>query len=659
MCGISGILKLDGGLVDRNLLGRMIARLRHRGPDASGIQIAGAAGLGHARLSIIDLQGGAQPMSSMDGRLWITFNGEIFNYIELRQQLLGKGHRFATRSDTEVILNAYREYGEDCVHHFNGQWAFAIWDVEARKLFLSRDRFGVRPLFYTQTEDSFLFASEIKALLACPEVPAEVDLASLDQIFTFWVTLPPRTAFKNIFQVPPGCSLTVENADVRLRSYWSVSYPEISGNSDTNEQRLAEELLHLLEDATRIRLRSDVPVGAYLSGGIDSTVTTALMRKIAGDRLRSFSITFEDAEFDEKIYQDEASAFLGTQHSNVSCSSDDIAQVFPDVIWHTEQPVIRTAPAPMFLLSRLVHENGFKVVLTGEGADEVLGGYDIFKEAKIRQFWGRNLESQWRPLLLKRLYPYMENIQRQSGEYLQRFFRVTAEDLASPFFSHLPRWELTAKLKQFFSPEVREANANCDGFPEMESRLPPAYRSWSYFRQAEYLEAKYLLPGYILSSQGDRMAMAHSVEGRYPFLDYRVVEFAAKLPPNLKMKVLDQKHLLKRAFAGLIPESITRRPKQPYRAPDGKSFFGVHSTDYAEELLSPEAIRQNGIFNAQAVTGLVQKFKNGRASSVKDNMAMVGVLSTQLLVHQFINQRSQEPARCSQPILNEKSIALS
>lgn len=659
MCGISGVLKLDGGPVDRDVLGGMIATLRHRGPDASGIHIAGAVGLAHARLSIIDLQGGAQPMSSMDGRLWITFNGEIFNYIELREELLGKGYRFATRSDTEVILNAYREYGEDCVRHFNGQWGFAIWDAEARKLFLSRDRFGVRPLFYTQTADSFLFASEIKALLACPEVPAEIDLESLDQIFTFWVTLPPKTAFENIFQVPPGCSLTVEDGEVRVSPYWPVSYPEIPGNSDLEEKRLAEELLHLLWDATRIRLRSDVPVGAYLSGGIDSTVTTALMRKIAGDRLRSFSITFEDAEFDEKTYQDEASAFLGTQHSNVSCSSDDIAQVFPDVIWHTEQPVIRTAPAPMFLLSRLVHENGFKVVLTGEGADEVLGGYDIFKEAKIRQFWGRNLESEWRPLLLRRLYPYMENLQRQSPEYLQRFFRVTAEDLGSPFFSHLPRWELTAKLKQFFSPEVREANANCDAVRDMETRLPSAYRSWSYFRQAEYLEAKYLLSGYILSSQGDRMAMAHSVEGRYPFLDYRVVEFAAKLPANLKMKVLDQKHLLKRAFSGSIPESITRRPKQPYRAPDGKCFFGANAVDYAEELLSPEAIRQNGIFNAQAVTLLAQKFKDGRASSVKDNMALVGVLSTQLLVHQFINQRSQEPARCPQLTLNDKSIALS
>jgi asparagine synthase (glutamine-hydrolysing) len=659
MCGIAGVLKLKRDRVDRDQLGSMIATLRHRGPDATGIHISGAAGLAHARLSIIDLEGGAQPMSTRDGHLWITFNGEIFNYIELREELVAKGHRFSTRSDTEVILNAYREYGEDCVHHFNGQWAFAIWDTSKHKLFLSRDRFGVRPLFYTQTAESFLFASEIKALLTCPDVPAEVDLQGLDEIFTFWVTLAPRTVFKNIFQLPPACSLTVKDGNVRVRQYWSLSYLEAEGSKVADEQLLAEELLHLLDDATRIRLRSDVPVGAYLSGGIDSTVTTALAKRIANDRLRSFAITFDDHEFDEKSYQDEASAFLGTQQSSVCCSSDDIARIFPEVIWHTEQPVIRTAPAPMFLLSKLVRETGFKVVLTGEGADEVLGGYDIFKEAKIRRFWGRNLESRWRPLLLKRLYPYMENIQRQPTAYLKHFFHVTAEDLTSPFFSHLPRWELTAKLKQLFSADVREATEKYDGFREIERVLPSDYRSWSDLSQAEYLEAKYLLPGYILSSQGDRMAMAHSVEGRYPFLDHRVVEFAAKLPPNLKMKVLDQKHLLKRAVAGLIPESIVRRPKQPYRAPDGKCFFGSPAVDYAQEQLSPEAVRQNGLFDAQAVTGLVNKFKNGRASSVRDNMAMVGVLSTQLLVHQFINQRTQRPKTCMQQTLKVTSATLS
>jgi len=659
VCGIAGRLNFNREPVNREQLGRMIGTLSHRGPDASGVHVAGEVGLAHARLSIIDLDGGAQPMSSADGRLWITFNGEIFNYIELREELVAKGHRFLTRSDTEVILNAYREFGEDCVRHFNGQWAFAIWDTQDHKLFLSRDRFGVRPLFCTETANSFLFASEIKALLTCPEVQGEIDLQGLDQIFTFWVTLPPRTVFKNIFHLPPGCSLSVENGVVRIHEYWSASYAEAADAHTANEGQLAEELSWLLEDATRIRLRSDVPVGAYLSGGIDSTITTGLVRKIANDRLRSFSITFEDAEFDEKSYQDEASAFLGTQHSNVSCSSSDIARIFPEVIRHTEQPVIRTAPAPMFLLSKLVRDAGFKVVLTGEGADEVLGGYDIFKEAKIRQFLGRNPDSKWRPLLLRRLYPYMQNIQRQPTAYLKHFFRVAPEDLSNPFFSHLPRWELTAKLKQLFSAEVREATAKFDEVGEMESALPPAYRSWSYFGRAEYLEARYLMPGYILSSQGDRMAMAHSVEGRYPFLDYRVVEFAARLPANIKMKGLDQKHLLKRAFRGRVPESIERRPKQPYRAPDGKCFVGASTVDYAEDLLSPAAIRQNGIFDENAVSALVNKFKSGRASSIKDNMAIVGVLSTQLVIQQFINQRKEGTETCTESKFRTTSTLLS
>jgi len=638
MCGISGVLKVDGGQADPNLLGRMIATLHHRGPDASGVHVSGVAGLAHARLSIIDLQSGAQPMSTADRRLWITFNGEIFNYIELREELLSKGHTFVTRSDTEVILNAYREYGEDCVSQFNGQWAFAIWDTTERKLFLSRDRAGVRPLFYTQTRNSFLFASEIKALFACSEVPKEFDPCGMDQIFTFWAPIPPRTAFKNIFQLPPAHSLTVKGSDVRVRQYWSVSYTGGVNSRDGNERKAAEELLHLLQDATRIRLRSDVPVGAYLSGGLDSTLTTAFVGRLAGDRLRSFSIAFDDTEFDESPYQQEASSFLRTQHSKVTISHTDIAEVFPQVIQHTEQPIVRTAPVPMFLLSRLVNESGFKVVLTGEGADEVLGGYDIFKEAKIRRFWGTNLNSKWRPLLLKRLYPYLQDFQRQSAANLKHFFRVTPEDLASPLFSHLPRWALTARLKLLFSADFRAAIGKYDALGEIEEALPSEFGSWTHFAQAEHLETKYFLPGYLLSSQGDRMAMAHSVEGRYPFLDYRVVEFAAKLPVNLKMKVLNEKYLLKLACKELVPESILARRKQPYRAPDGRCFFDASAPSYVPELLSPCAIKENGIFDAQAVCALVSKFRAGKASSVKDDMALVGVLSTQLLATQFTNQ---------------------
>jgi asparagine synthase (glutamine-hydrolysing) len=648
MCGICGLLNYDSSPADEELIGEMIATIRHRGPDDCGTFTDGNVGLGHSRLSIIDLAGGHQPMQNRDGTLSITFNGEIFNYIELRRELEQRGHRFATQSDTEVILHSYEEEGERCVDRFNGQWAFALWDSKRDKLFLSRDRLGVRPLFYAQTANSFLFASEIKALLASSAVSREIDLCGLDQIFTFWSTIPPRTPFKDIFQLPPGCSLTIEDKRLCIRQYWSISYPTAAESFLGNEEKLASELLDLLSNATRIRLRSDIPVGTYLSGGIDSTVTTALASAIVGSRLRSFSITFEDTEFDESRFQQEASSFLGTQHTAVNCSSQDIARVFPEVIWHAEQPILRAAPAPMFLLSKLVEESGFHVVVTGEGADEILGGYDIFKEAKIRRFWGRDLTSHFRPLLLKRLYPYMEGIQRQSLAYLQHFFRVTEQDLANPFFSHLPRWELTARLKLLFSADVIAQLRDYDAIEELSHTLPAAFHAWPPFNQGEYLEATGLLPGYILSSQGDRMAMAHSVEGRYPFLDHQVVEFAAKLSPDLKMKVLNEKYLLKRASAQLIPPSVSRRPKQPYRAPDGKCFFGHAAPDYVLELLSPAAVRKSGIFNPRAVTILVDKFRVGRATSTKDNMALIGVLSTQLLLHRFSNQTRRSCEQCHQ-----------
>jgi len=643
MCGIAGIIKTDGGVPHRERLRGMIAEIAHRGPDAQGIHCDGPAGLAHARLSIIDVEGGSQPMSIADGRLSITFNGEIFNYIELRDELIAKGHKFITRSDTEVILHLYQEEGESCVQRLNGQWAFAIWDATKQQLFMSRDRLGVRPLFYTQMKDTFIFASEIKAIFANPEIPRELDFRALDQVFTFWVILPPRTAFTNICQLPPGHSLVLQNNKLRVYEYWNVGYGA-DDPSDGHEKQLTEDLLNLLLDATKIRLRSDVPVGAYLSGGLDSTVISALAHQLVGDRLRTFSIGFGDIEFDESDYQRQASAFLHTEHSSVSCSYGDIAAAFPKVVWHSEQPVLRTAPAPMLLLSKLVRESGFKVVLTGEGADEILGGYDIFKETKIRQFWGKDLASHRRPLLLKRLYPYMDGIQRQSSAYLKSFFHVTAEDLASPFFSHLPRWELTARLKLFFSDDVRAEMRDADSLACIEHDLPQSYSSWTTFKRAEYLETKYLLPGYILSSQGDRMAMANGIEGRYPFLDHRIVEFAAKLPSRLKMKVLNQKYILKQACNGLIPPSIRSRHKQPYRAPDGKSLSS--SATYLDDTLSSTRIEQDGIFDSRSTSALIAKFKAGRATSARDSMALVGILSTQLLLQQFVHT-SRGPSICN------------
>jgi len=644
MCGISGILNFDHQPVLPGILEDMIGRLAHRGPDATGVFMQDQLGLAHSRLSIIDLAGGQQPMHSEDRSLSITFNGEIFNYVELRSDLIQKGHRFVTRSDTEVILHLYQEEGEDCVHKLNGQWAFAIWDSRKRTLFVSRDRLGIRPVFYVDTGRAFIFASEIKALFAHPEVPRNLDTHGLNQLFTFWVTLPPRTAFKNVNELPPGHSLTVRDGQVRVSRYWGLRYEpeERTEDSERLAQRSAERLLELLVDATRIRLRSDVPVGAYLSGGLDSSVITALVLGINNAPVRTFSVSFEDVEYDERCYQQEVVSFLGTEHEEIRCSRQDIARNFPAVIWHAEKPLVRTAPAPLYLLSRLVHRQGFKVVLTGEGSDEMLGGYDIFKEMKIRRFFGTQPGSRRRPLLLARLYPYMENLQNQSPAYLKAFFHVDPAEINNPFFSHLPRWELTSKLKLFLSDALRNELQGSDVYAEMEAILPQEYTSWNSFARAQYLEAAYLLPGYILSSQGDRVAMAHSVEGRFPFLDYRLVEFAGGLPPRLKMKVLNEKYLLKRCTEHLVPKSITQRPKQPVRAPGAECFFGPETPEYVDEMISPERLQDAGIFDVIAVQKLVEKFRQGRAIGTKDSMALVAILSTQLLAYQFLERYEQQ-----------------
>ena len=641
MCGIAGILSLDGAPATGVPVEAMVRAIAHRGPDAQGLHVEGPCALGHARLSIIDVAGGHQPMTNEDGSLWITFNGEIFNYVELRRDLEQRGHRFSTNSDTEVILHLYEEKGDACVHELNGQWAFGLWDNRRRRLFLSRDRIGVRPLYYTATPTQFLFASEMKALCVNPAVRREIDLEVLDQIFTFWAPLAPRTILKHVSELPPGHSLSVDANGQQLQAYWRPSYRV--DDRLKNADACADELLDLLTDATRIRLRSDVPVGAYLSGGLDSSVITALVNRLATDRLRTFSVTFDESEFDESRYQDDVVGYLNTEHSRIRCSNADIGDVFQDVVWHAERPIVRTAPAPLYLLSKLVRDSGYKVVLTGEGADEMLGGYDIFKEAKIRAFWASQPDSARRPQLLKRLYPYLQNVQSQPDAFLQAFFRVGA-GTSNCFFSHLPRWQMTARMKILLSADAQARLASYDSLAELKASLPGDFDTWDWFARAQYLETAVLLPGYILSSQGDRVAMAHAVEGRFPFLDHRVVKFAASIPPALKMKVLNEKYILKRAAAAanLVPPSVTRRSKQPYRAPEAVSFVTPnrrgHLPEYVETLLAPDRVERDGVFHPVAATKLVAKVRAGRAIGIRDNMSFVAMLSTQLFIDRFINR---------------------
>jgi asparagine synthase (glutamine-hydrolysing) len=649
MCGIAGYCFLTERTGSPSAALRpMLDAMRHRGPDDAGMHIEGRAGLGHVRLSILDLEGGRQPLSNEDDSVWVSFNGEIFNYLELRHALKARGHVFRTRSDTETIVHLYEERGLDCLDSFNGDFAFALWDSRRARLMLARDRMGVRPLYYTRAGDVLVFASEIKPLLQFPGVQARLDPIALDQCFTCWFPLAPRTAFEGIFELPPGHVLVAEGGRIRVRPYWQPRYPSVTQNRDDRrtEHSLAEELEALLLDATRLRLRADVPVGAYLSGGLDSSVTTALMRRVGADRPRSFSLGFESEEFDETPFQQQMVEALGTEHSALTCTRSAIADAFPDVVRHAERPILRTAPAPLYLLARRVRQAGIKVVMTGEGADEILGGYDIFKEAKVRRFWARQPNSAWRPLLLGRLYPYLPRLQGQPQPWLKAFFGADLHATDDPLFSHLPRFALTRRIRQFYSAEMRASLGRYDAAEELRRSLPIEFRTWHPLSQAQYLETAHLLPGYILSSQGDRMAMAHGVEGRFPFLDHRLVEFAARIPPRMKLNGLREKYLLRRALGRYLPAGIAARPKQPYRAPESESFFGADAPAYVHELLSPEAIRRAGYFAPGPVEKLLKKCRAGAGLGIGDNMALVGILSTQLLDHQFIRGR---PVRLTHP----------
>ncbi len=618
---------------------RMLGMIRHRGPDQFGIFQDAAATLGSARLSIIDLSSGQQPISNEDGSLWIVFNGEIFNYVELRPDLESRGHRFATSSDTEVLLHLYEEYGAQCLDLLNGQFAFAIWDCRRRRIFLARDRLGIRPLFYAVKDRTLLFASEVKALLAFPGMAAEIDPLTLDQVFTYWSPLPGRTAFRGIHALPAGHFLEPRGTEAIPKRYWSVSYPpeaitSLRENAAKTDERL-ERLRELLADATLIRLRSDVPVGAYLSGGLDSSVITQLVSAHAGQRLATFSITFDDPDYDESEFQLRMSRFLGTRHEIVRATHADIARVFPSVIWHTEVPTTRTAPAPMFLLSQLVRNSGFKVVLTGEGADEVLAGYDIFKEAAIRRFWARRPDSSLRPLLLRRLYADIPGMAKTSTPFLTAFFRNGLTELDSPYYSHLVRWRNNARSRRFFSEHVMEAVARG---PESVLVLPESFSTWGGLQRAQYLESTIFLSEYILCSQGDRVAMAHSVESRMPFLDFRVVEFCNSLPSNMKLRGLRDKYLLRRLGRECLPDRLWERPKRPYRAPIQKSFFAPPVPEYVRELLSAGQIEEAGLFRPGAVEQLVKKVTSGAAIGETDEMALAGMLSAQLLYRQFVRE---------------------
>lgn len=643
MCGIAGILRAhqDAGAIKKAIRG-MVAALKHRGPDGWGLYCGRDLALGHTRLSIVDLAGGHQPMRSH--RYVISYNGEIYNHPEIREALEKKGFLFSTASDTEVVLKAFEAYGTGAFRVFNGQFAMLIWDRREKRLMAARDRYGIRPLYVLEHGGGWYFSSEIKAFDAIEGLRRTPDMQALFEHALLWNTLADGTCYKKIRSLSPGTFETfTPQGRGRATRYYEIG--ESDGASPATLEEAEEALRALLLESVRLRLRSDVPVGAYLSGGIDSSVITHLTARCKPDRLKTFSVAFEDAEFDESFFQKEMVSRIGSDHRALQVVCRQIGDHFLDAAYHFERPVFRTAGVPLYLLSKKVREEGIKVVLTGEGADEVLCGYDSFKELKLLEFWGRDPASRLRPLLIKRLYPHLLHYSnpRQYGLmklYYEGFLGEYDNELAGLNI----RVGNNRALANYFNKDFSLSFEKEKLLERVRRVLPDNFASWTLLQKNQFLEMKTLLSGYLLSSQGDRMSLAHGVEGRYPFLDHRVVETLFYFKDSYKLRGFSQKYLLGRTYKASIPKSILNRPKKPYTAPDLRSFFhNGRLSGQVAHFLSDQAIRDYGIFDEKMVGRLVGKFTRRMPAAIgyRDNMLITFILSCQMAQYWALNPKRE------------------
>ncbi|HJQ10487.1 MAG TPA: asparagine synthase (glutamine-hydrolyzing) [Gemmatimonadaceae bacterium] len=631
MCGIAGIARQGASGVTVRSLGRMAAAIKHRGPDGFGVYSGRKVGLTHVKLNVVDIGGGGQPLTNEDGQIVVTSTCEVFNHPELRHELEGRGHVFRTKCHAEVLVHGYEEWGAGLLQRLDGQFAFAIYDRNRETVFVARDRFGVRPLFYAQRNGDFYFASEIKAILATGEVDAALDPRGLDEVLRFGAARPPRTPFSGIAALEPGTYGIWKDGALWLRHYYELDYPERSDEPIDVIEQLDEIMLR----SVGMRLRADVPVGAFLSGGLNSSITTSLARAASRHQLRSFSITYAIPEFDESRRQEAVAAAVGSVHTSRAIEMDIIAQSLPDVIWHAEAPLLRVAPALTFQLAKVAKESGVNVAIDGEGADEIFLGGDLFKEVSVRRFCLRRPGSRMRERLFGRIYPECAGDGCSSDPALREL--LDAADPRDPLFSHLPRF-LGLRLDDLYTAEFKAGLGGIDVIGELRASLPTRFFGWSPLNQAAYLEMTTRFSPYVLATHGDRMTAAQGVEARYPFLDHRLFEFAAALPTSSRLRGLREKEVLRRWASRILPAPARGEETPSHAVPDAQSFFRPGSPAWIEDHLSTEALRRVGIFSPAAVGRLVRRCHAGFTTSVADNQALVGVLSTQYWHHQFLER---------------------
>lgn len=635
MCGIAGFFHpaLSGEDFSSTVQG-MLGAIAHRGPDATGYVLTAQAALGSTRLSIIDIEAGAQPISDPTGRYWLCYNGEIYNYLELRAELEALGHTFTTHSDTEVLLHAWLQWGPACLPRLNGGFAFALLDRQQDELILARDIWGKRPLFYAPHGQGLLFASEMKALLAVPGFRFEHDPAQLASIVAVWTPLPEQTGFHGIHSLPMASWMRITPGQHSIHPYTQLEFEaRIPVSSEAEALELIRERLR---QSVALRLRSDVEVGVYLSGGIDSAIVAHLAGELSSHPLSTFSVQFADPQYDESTQQQEMARRLGSRHHGLDITHRDIVEHFPAAAWHAEIPAFRSAFVPMYLLSQKTRAAGIKVVLSGEGADEAFLGYDLFKETRLRQAWHQLDESQ-RHTWLAQLYPHLDHYGPQDMAALVGLYHQFAEERQAGLFSH----ELRFQNGRF---SARLIKGGGDPFQAVSALVAaaPGYAAMSPIQRAQWLEFRTLLAGYLLSTQGERMSLAHGVENRCPFLDPAVVQLAAAV--NLRFDDgMEEKRLLRRAFAPHLPDSILHKRKFPYRAPDSAAFADCRP-DYLDALLSADEIAKLPFLDGKFVAALTRKIMNTAATeiSTKENQTFIFLLSI-ALQHRYFVQRSAPP----------------
>jgi asparagine synthase (glutamine-hydrolysing) len=636
MCGIAGLLNFDSTPAEAELVKRMTSILAHRGPDGDDMYISGPVGLGHRRLAIIDLSpAGAQPMCNEDGTIWLTFNGEMYNFMELRPELEALGHRFHSNTDTETIIHAYEEWGVDCLRRFNGMFAFALWDANRQRLWLARDRLGIKPLFYTHRPHRLLFGSEIKAILCDPSVDRRLDYEALSYYLAFNYTTAPHTLFANVRQLLPGHYLLVDSSGhMEDVEYWDLQYHE-EATPNRSEQDYIEEFLTLLEDSVRLRLISDVPFGSFLSGGLDSSAVSYCMSRLMSSPVKTFSIGFQERSFNELDYAREVAQTIGADHQDRIVKAD-AAEVLPRVVWHSEEPTADSSMIAVYYLARMAREH-VTVALSADGADECIAGYETYQAYYLHNLYRRVPAWLRNQVVLPLINALPVSDSKVSWDFRLRRFassaNLSSEDAHATWrmiFDADTRRRLLAPISDCPGVGANPFDLYRAAFARTNARHP--------LNRMLYVDTRFYLPNDMLVKV-DRMTMAHGLEAREPFLDYRLVEFMASVPPHLKLKSFHQnKYLLKAAMFGKLPESVIRRKKVGFNLPNAR-WIKQELKPFVTDHLAPHRIREIGLFDPLVVDTLLRDHFQEKA----DNSHQIWCLLTLVLWwEQFIENTVRE-----------------